>query len=295
MPAQTRVTAKGHVAVEEARRAAATEGAGGWDENPMQDMTVATQTALSATKDAGPLIAGRVTDAERMLNEVMKFEQVADRLATAVERGDMDREQARKQADRELRKSAGDIRGRWNMLTAHTQGLPQVLEMRAFPDPGRDPNSAEVKADIERKLGRKTDKVSDLLPAIVDLAHDALNRNDLAMVSHLAGDYGQTLITNAMSGAGASDRDRKEAIGEVRRAIIDATASTGKLTETQKTAIGQLQRMDDLNDAVTSAVFLASLRFDEAFKRLPWAEGESARAEQDPDRNPFYADPMRGR
>lgn len=282
---------KGHVAVEEGRRNAHNEGAGDWAD-PMEDMTVATNTALNATKDAGPLIKGRVTDAERMLNDVMAFEQVADRLSTAVERGDIDREQARKQADRELRKSAGSIRGRWDTLTKQTQGLPAVLEARAFPDPGRDAQSAEVKADIARKLGAKTDKATDLLPAIVELAHDALNRGDLAMVSHLAGDYGQDLVKNAM--AGANERDQREAIGEVRRAIIDATAETGKLSDTQKTAIGQLQRMDDLNDAVTSAVWLANMRWDEAFKRLPWGEGERSQAERDPDRSPFYRDPMRG-
>ena len=55
--------------------------------------------------------------------------------------------------------------------------------------------------------------------------------------------------------------------------------------------------MDELNDAVTSAVFLASQRFDEAFARLPWARdtNERTEAEGDPERYPFISDPMRGR
>ena len=52
--------------------------------------------------------------------------------------------------------------------------------------------------------------------------------------------------------------------------------------------------MDDLNNAVTSAVVVATMRFDDAFARLPWAEGgERIAAEADPERYPFIGDPMR--
>jgi hypothetical protein len=162
-----------------------------------------------------------------------------------------------------------------------------VLELRAFPDPGRDATSAEVKADIERKLGPKANDAQALIPAVIELAGEALKRGDMAMAGQLAGDFGQTLLANSM--ADFNDADRREAIAEVRRAMIDAAASSGKLTDTQRTAIGQLQRMDDLNDAVTASVFMANTRFEDAFKRLPWDKEttEQARAQNDPERNPF--------
>jgi hypothetical protein len=281
--------AKGRVEVE-AARGQARDGGDPSLGNPMEDMTIAARTALNATKNAGPLVAERVKDAERLLNDVMAFEQTADRISRAVEQGDMDRDQARRQADRELRKAASRIRGRWDQLTKRTQGLPQVLGMRAFPDPGRDATSAEVKADIERKLA-KANTATDLIPAMTDLARQAIGRGDMAVASQLAGDFGQTLIDNAM--ADAPDQDRRDTIAEVRGAIIQDAASSGSLTDSQASAIGQLQRMDDLNDAVTSAVFVATMRFDDAFARLPWAEGgERAQAEGDPDRYPFVRGPM---
>jgi hypothetical protein len=262
--------------------------------NPMDDMALATHTALAEAKNAGPLIADRVTDAERMLNDVMALEQVADRIATQVERGDIGHDQARRQADRELRKAAGTVRDRWNRLTTQTQGLPAVLELRAFPDPGRDAQSAEVKADIERTLGPKASSPLTLVPAMTDLARDAVARGDMAVAAQLAGDFGRTLIDNAYGDEG-SDDDRKQTVAEVRRSIIDAAASSGKLTDTQRTAVEQLQRMDDLNDAVTSAVFLATMRWDDAFARLPWSDDgrDRTEAERDPERSPFYRDPMR--
>jgi hypothetical protein len=184
--------AKGRVEVE-AARGQARDGGDPSLGNPMEDMTIAARTALNATKNAGPLVAERVKDAERLLNDVMAFEQTADRISRAVEQGDMDRDQARRQADRELRKAASRIRGRWDQLTKRTQGLPQVLGMRAFPDPGRDATSAEVKADIERKLA-KANTATDLIPAMTDLARQAIGRGDMAVASQLAGDFGQTLI-----------------------------------------------------------------------------------------------------
>jgi hypothetical protein len=127
---------------------------------------------------------------------------------------------------------------------------------------------------------------------MTDLAREAIGRGDMAVASHLAGDFGQTLIANAM--ASAPDQDRRDVVAEVRSSIIDAAASSGSLTDSQESAIGQLQRMDDLNDAVTSAVVVATMRFDDAFARLPWAEGgERTEAEGDPERYPFVRDPMR--
>jgi hypothetical protein len=216
--------AKGRVEVE-AARGQARDGGDTSLGNPMEEMMVATHTALNATKNAGPLVAERVEDAERLLSDVMAFEQTADRISSAVERGAMDRDQARRQADRELRKAASGIRDRWTQLTKQTQGLPQVLGLRAFPDPRRDATSAEVKADIERKLGPKANSPTDLVPGMTDLARQAIGRGDMAVASQLAGDFGQTLIANAM--ADAPDQDRREVVAEVRGSIIDAAASSG--------------------------------------------------------------------
>jgi hypothetical protein len=51
----------------EAARGQARDGGDTSLGNPMEVMMVATHTALNATKNAGPLVAERVKDAERLL------------------------------------------------------------------------------------------------------------------------------------------------------------------------------------------------------------------------------------
>jgi hypothetical protein len=280
--------AKGHAAVETARGA----GAPGDTSfgKPVDDMDVAAQTALAEAEKHGPLFADRVKDARALMSDTLALEQVARDIRDGIERG-APMDAATRRRDDELTRRASAIRGRRTKLSAHVDGLPKVLEARAFPDPERDATSGEVKADIERKLKGKLDDPTALVPAVTDLGTQALRRGDRSMFAHLLGDYGQTLITNAF---GDDTSDAKHAIGEVRGVLLDAAGEqTAGLSDTQRSALSQLQAMEDLRDAVTASMAVAQFRFEDAFDALPWASDfDRADAQADPARNAFFEDPL---
>ena len=55
---------------------------------------------------------------------------------------------------------------------------------------------------------------------------------------------------------------------------MDAAGEGANLTDAQRSALAQLRGMQDLRAAVDAALLVSGFRRDDAFKALPWADGD---------------------